>query len=179
MIANSQPNNPLHGITLEMIITQLVDQYGWAELGKRIPIKCFTDNPSIKSSLKFLRQTPWARTKVEDLYLKSISKWKGETAMSSSGKKDKGNKEQKKKPKLNPKEKRKLKNEKKKNTFMPGWSFLNLILGQNIQDQPCEGSHLSDVPSQGISWLAQTCRRAFALEKSIRQSAWATQHYLK
>ncbi len=74
MIANSQPNNPLHGITLEMIITQLVDQYGWAELGKRIPIKCFTDNPSIKSSLKFLRQTPWARTKVEDLYLKSILK---------------------------------------------------------------------------------------------------------
>ena len=74
MIANSQLNNPLHGITLEMIITQLVDQYGWAELGKRIPIKCFTDNPSIKSSLKFLRQTPWARKKVEDLYLKSISK---------------------------------------------------------------------------------------------------------
>jgi len=74
MVVNFQPNNPLHGITLEMIITQLVDQYGWAELGKRIPIKCFTDNPSIKSSLKFLRQTPWARTKVEDLYLKSISK---------------------------------------------------------------------------------------------------------
>ena len=74
MIPNSQPNNPLHGITLEMIITQLVDQYGWAELGKRIPIKCFSDNPSIKSSLKFLRQTPWARKKVEDLFLKSISK---------------------------------------------------------------------------------------------------------
>jgi len=69
---NSQPNNPLHGITLEMILNQLVKQYGWAELGKRIPIKCFTDKPSIKSSLKFLRQTPWARKKVEDLYLKSI-----------------------------------------------------------------------------------------------------------
>ena len=69
---NSQPNNPLHGITLEMILNQLVKQYGWAELGNRIPIKCFTDRPSIKSSLKFLRQTPWARKKVEDLYLKSI-----------------------------------------------------------------------------------------------------------
>jgi uncharacterized protein (DUF2132 family) len=74
VMANSQPNNPLHGITLEMILTQLVKQYGWAELGKRIPIKCFTDNPSIKSSLKFLRQTPWARKKVEDLYLKSVAK---------------------------------------------------------------------------------------------------------
>jgi len=69
---NSQPNNPLHGITLQMILNQLVRQYGWAELGNRIPMKCFTDKPSIKSSLKFLRQTPWARKKVEDLYLKSI-----------------------------------------------------------------------------------------------------------
>jgi len=67
-------NDPLHGITLEMIVTQLVEQYGWAELGKRIPIRCFTDNPSVKSSLKFLRQTPWARKKVEDLYLRSITK---------------------------------------------------------------------------------------------------------
>jgi uncharacterized protein (DUF2132 family) len=73
-MANEQPNNPLHGITLEMIVNQLVEQYGWAELGKRIPIKCFNENPSIKSSLKFLRQTPWARKKVEDLYLKSIAK---------------------------------------------------------------------------------------------------------
>ena len=73
-MTNGQPNNPLHGITLEMILTQLVDQYGWAELGKRIPIKCFTNNPGIKSSLKFLRQTPWARKKVEDLYLSSIAK---------------------------------------------------------------------------------------------------------
>ena len=71
-MANEQPNNPLHGITLEMILNQLVKQYGWDELGNRILIKCFTDNPSIKSSLKFLRQTPWARKKVEDLYLKSI-----------------------------------------------------------------------------------------------------------
>ena len=71
-MANEQPNNPLHGITLEMILNQLVQQYGWAELGNRIPIQCFTDRPSIKSSLKFLRQTPWARKKVEDLYLKSM-----------------------------------------------------------------------------------------------------------
>jgi uncharacterized protein (DUF2132 family) len=73
-MGNEQPNNPLHGITLEMILTQLVKQYGWAELGNRIPIRCFTDNPGLKSSLKFLRQTPWARKKVEDLYLKSIAK---------------------------------------------------------------------------------------------------------
>ena len=72
-MANEQRNNPLHGVTLEMIVNQLVEQYGWAELGKRIPIKCFNENPSIKSSLKFLRQTPWARKKVEDLYLKSIA----------------------------------------------------------------------------------------------------------
>ena len=71
MTETSQLNNPLHGITLEMIVTQLVKQYGWEGLGKRIPIKCFTDNPSIKSSLKFLRRTPWARKKVEELYLKS------------------------------------------------------------------------------------------------------------
>ena len=64
-----QPNNPLHGITLEMILTQLVEKYGWEELGRRIPIKCFTIDPSLKSSLKFLRRTPWARKKVESLYL--------------------------------------------------------------------------------------------------------------
>jgi uncharacterized protein (DUF2132 family) len=67
---NEQPNNALHGVTLEMILTQLVEQYGWEELGRRITIKCFTDDPSIKSSLKFLRRTPWARKKVEDLYLR-------------------------------------------------------------------------------------------------------------
>ncbi len=70
-MANEQPNNPLHGITLEMILAGLVERYGWDELGTRIPIKCFTDNPGIKSSLKFLRRTPWARKKVEDLYLVS------------------------------------------------------------------------------------------------------------
>ena len=73
-MANEQPGNPLHGVTLEMIVNQLVEQYGWAELGKRIPIKCFNENPSLKSSLKFLRRTPWARKKVEDLFLKSITK---------------------------------------------------------------------------------------------------------
>ena len=73
-MVNPQSNDPLHGITLEMIVTQLVERFGWAELGKRIPIRCFTDNPSVKSSLKFLRRTPWARKKVEDLYLRSITK---------------------------------------------------------------------------------------------------------
>ena len=73
-MSNIQPNNPLHGITLEMILNRLVEQYGWAELGKRIPINCFKENPSSKSSLKFLRRTPWARKKVEDLYLESIEK---------------------------------------------------------------------------------------------------------
>jgi len=63
--------DPLHGITLKMIVTELKQLYGWEELGKRINIKCFTSNPSISSSLKFLRKTPWARTKVEILYLKS------------------------------------------------------------------------------------------------------------
>ncbi|MBC8503972.1 MAG: DUF2132 domain-containing protein [Chloroflexi bacterium] len=72
-MTNPQPNNPLHGITLEMMLNWLVDQYGWEKLGKWIPIQCFRNDPSIKSSLKFLRRTPWARQKVEDLYLKSIS----------------------------------------------------------------------------------------------------------
>ena len=67
----SKSKDPLHGVTLEMIVTHLVKQYGWAELGKRIPIRCFTNNPSIKSSLTFLRKTPWARKKVEELYLSS------------------------------------------------------------------------------------------------------------
>ena len=70
---NRQLNNPLHGITLEMMLKQLVEQIGWEKLGISIPIKCFTHDPSIKSSLKFLRRTPWARKKVEELYLKSIS----------------------------------------------------------------------------------------------------------
>jgi uncharacterized protein (DUF2132 family) len=61
----------LHGLTLEAILTRLVDYYGWDQLGKRIDINCFISEPSIKSSLKFLRKTPWARKKVEDLYLES------------------------------------------------------------------------------------------------------------
>ena len=68
---NSQPNNPLHGVTLEMILTRLVAHYGWQELGAMINIKCFNQDPSIKSSLKFLRRTPWAREKVERLYLRT------------------------------------------------------------------------------------------------------------
>lgn len=65
--------DPLHGVTLEMILNALVEQYGWEELGNRIPIRSFTHDPSIKSSLHFLRRTPWARKKVEDLYLTSLS----------------------------------------------------------------------------------------------------------
>jgi uncharacterized protein (DUF2132 family) len=64
-----QPKNPLHGITLEAIVTQLVEHYGWPELGQQVKIKCFNENPSVPSSLKFLRKTPWAREKVESLYL--------------------------------------------------------------------------------------------------------------
>ena len=69
---DKQPQNPLHGITLEMMLTQLVAEYGWTELGRLIDIRCFNHEPSIKSSLKFLRKTPWARTRVEELYLKNI-----------------------------------------------------------------------------------------------------------
>ncbi|KAE8177428.1 VF530 family DNA-binding protein [Photobacterium carnosum] len=65
----TQKNNPLHGITLEKVLVELVEHYGWNELGARINIRCFNDDPSIKSSLKFLRKTEWARTKVESLYL--------------------------------------------------------------------------------------------------------------
>ncbi|PTM09647.1 MAG: hypothetical protein DA407_05385 [Bacteroidetes bacterium] len=70
----SQPNNPLHGIKLEQIINDLVERYGWEYLGYNIKIRCFTDNPSVKSSLKFLRRTPWARTKVENMYLEMLKK---------------------------------------------------------------------------------------------------------
>ncbi len=65
---NPQPNNPLHGLTLEFILSELVAHYGWANLFERIPLKCFDHEPSIKSSLKLLRKTPWAREKVEGLY---------------------------------------------------------------------------------------------------------------
>lgn len=73
-MSNEPPANrdPLHGVTLEMVLTRLVQQYGWEELGKRIRIRSFTEDPSIKSSLHFLRRTPWARKKVEELYLASI-----------------------------------------------------------------------------------------------------------
>ena len=67
--AAPQPKNPLHGLTLETIVTALVAEYGWAGLGERIPVRCFTDAPSVPSSLRFLRKTPWAREKVEGLYL--------------------------------------------------------------------------------------------------------------
>ena len=66
---NEQLNNPLHGITLEQMLSRLVERLGWAEMGRMIQIRCFTTDPSIKSSLKFLRKTPWARKKVEALYL--------------------------------------------------------------------------------------------------------------
>jgi uncharacterized protein (DUF2132 family) len=64
-----QPRNPLHGLTLETIVNALAEHYGWHELGQRIPVRCFTHDPSTASSLKFLRKTPWAREKVEGLYL--------------------------------------------------------------------------------------------------------------
>jgi len=64
-----QANNPMHGVTLEMIINALVEHYGWGELGMYVKIRCFNKDPSVKSSLKFLRKNPWARTKVEKLYL--------------------------------------------------------------------------------------------------------------
>ena len=64
-----QANDPLHGQTLEMIVNSLVAHFGWSELGTRINIRCFNNEPSVKSSLKFLRKTPWARKKVEDLFI--------------------------------------------------------------------------------------------------------------
>ena len=70
----TQPNNPLHGIKLQQIVEELVDYYGWDQLSLHINIHCFQNNPSVKSSLKFLRRTPWARTKVEELYLEMKEK---------------------------------------------------------------------------------------------------------
>lgn len=70
----TQPNNPLHGITLEQLVTELQQHYGWDGLAVRININCFKSDPSIKSSLKFLRRTPWAREQVEQLYIRLISK---------------------------------------------------------------------------------------------------------
>ncbi len=77
-MTEQQANNPLHGVSLEQIVNSLVAHYGWDELGKRIRIKCFNNDPSVKSSLKFLRKTVWARKKVEDLYIATQkSVWKG------------------------------------------------------------------------------------------------------
>ena len=73
---DTQKNNPLHGLTLETILNQLVDHYSWEKLGQLIDINCFKQDPGIKSSLKFLRTTPWARTKVEELYLRTTSQSK-------------------------------------------------------------------------------------------------------
>lgn len=72
MTLQEQPRNPLHGLTLERLLTDLVDYYGWRELGRRIPVRCFNLDPSIASSLKFLRRTPWAREKVEALYVDTL-----------------------------------------------------------------------------------------------------------
>jgi uncharacterized protein (DUF2132 family) len=71
-MAEQQPNNPLHGVTLEMILTELVERYGWEELGTRLPVNCFLFDPSIKSSLSFFRKTPWARKKIEELYIEYL-----------------------------------------------------------------------------------------------------------
>jgi len=73
-MSETQPHNPLHSITLKAILTELVEKYGWQTLGQHINVRCFTHDPSINSSLTFLRKTPWARTKLEALYLKSIPK---------------------------------------------------------------------------------------------------------
>ena len=77
-----QPYNPLHGVTLKTIVTQLVDHFGFEHLGKEIKIRCFTDDPSINSSLKFLRKTQWAREKVEALYVQNKSKFSDELSQS-------------------------------------------------------------------------------------------------
>ena len=73
-MSEEQKNNPLHGVKLEQIVTELVERLGWEHLGYLIQVNCFNNNPTIKSSLHFLRRTPWARAKVEDLYLKKIVK---------------------------------------------------------------------------------------------------------
>jgi uncharacterized protein (DUF2132 family) len=74
-MSQKQPNNPLHGITLKQIVEELVARKGWEYLGDRVNIRCFQNEPSVKSSLKFLRKTPWARTKVEQIYLRERAKW--------------------------------------------------------------------------------------------------------
>jgi uncharacterized protein (DUF2132 family) len=71
-VSAQHPKDPLHGLTLEMILIRLVERYGWAEMGRAVDIRCFTSDPSIKSSLTFLRKTPWARKQVEDWYLSQL-----------------------------------------------------------------------------------------------------------
>lgn len=71
-MSHPQPGNPLHGITLERMLIELVDKLGWEDMGRAIAIRCFTHDPSIASSLRFLRRTPWARAKVESLYLQQV-----------------------------------------------------------------------------------------------------------
>jgi len=71
-MTDNKSNNPLHGVTLEMILTRLVEHYGWEAMGRMIHIRCFNNDPSIQSSLQFLRRTPWARDKVEALYIRYI-----------------------------------------------------------------------------------------------------------
>ena len=71
-MSDKHNQDPLHGITLEMILQRLVEHYGWVEMGKRVNIRCFNQDPSIKSSLKFLRRTPWARKKVESLFVELV-----------------------------------------------------------------------------------------------------------
>jgi uncharacterized protein (DUF2132 family) len=79
-----QPGNPLHGLTLEAIVRELEALFGWVELGERIPVRCFTHDPSVNSSLKFLRKTPWAREKVEGLYLFMLREKRRSQGASSS-----------------------------------------------------------------------------------------------
>jgi uncharacterized protein (DUF2132 family) len=83
-MAEEQTNNPLHGMTLEKIVSSLQDFYGWDGLAERIDVRCFTHEPSIKSSLKFLRRTPWARKKVEDLFVYSLDNYGEEEAGTSN-----------------------------------------------------------------------------------------------
>ncbi len=78
---NPQPNNPLHGLSLARILTELVAHLGWAALGQRIRIRCFTHEPGMASSLKFLRRTPWAREQVEALYLDTVHAVAGRNGM--------------------------------------------------------------------------------------------------
>ncbi len=71
-MTDNKSNDPLHGVTLEMILTRLVEHYGWEVMGRKVRIRCFNNDPSIRSSLQFLRKTPWARSKVEALYLRYV-----------------------------------------------------------------------------------------------------------